>query len=66
MLTIMATYVPFNRIKDFIASQTCADGFVVEWIVAARICGVQVGTPQIDFYIEHVYYECAFGPIDHT
>ena len=65
MLTIMATYIPFSRIKDFIASQTCADGFAIDWIVAARIHEVQVGRPQIDFYIEHVY-ECAFGPIDHT
>ncbi len=66
MLTIMAVYFPSNRVQDFIAGQTCADGSFVEWIVAARIRGVQVERPQIDSYIEHVYYECAFGPKDHT
>jgi hypothetical protein len=40
-LTIMAAYLPFNRVEDFIAGQTCADGSAVEWIVAARIRGIK-------------------------
>ena len=66
MLTIMATYLPSSRIEDFIDGQTCADDSIVEWIVVAKARGVQVGRPKINFYIEHVYYECAFGPKDHT
>ena len=66
MLTIMATYIPFSKVQDFIDGQTCADGSSVEWIVDARIRGVQVERPQIHSYIEHVYYEYAFGPNDHT
>ena len=66
MLTILAAYLPFNRVQDFIAGQTCLDGSVVEWSVADRARGVQVGRPQIDSYIEHIHYECAFGPKDHT
>ena len=65
MLTFMAAYLPLDRIEDFIAGQTCADGFTVEWIVVVRVRGVQVGRPQIDSYIEHVHYQCAFGPKDH-
>ena len=65
-LTIMTAYLPFDRIEDFIVGQTCADGSTVEWIVAARVRGVQVGRPQIDSYIEHLHYQCAFGPKDHT
>ena len=30
MLTIMATYLPFNTVEDFIVGQTCADGSAVE------------------------------------
>ena len=66
MLIIMVICLPFNRIEYFIASQTCADEFAVEWIIAVRICGAQVERLQIDSYIEHVYCECAFGPKDHT
>ena len=66
MITIMAAYLPFNRVEDFMVGQTCPDGSVGEWIVADRARGVQVGRPQIDSYIEHVHYECAFGPQDHT
>ena len=62
----MATYLPFNRIQDFIDGQTYTDGSSVEWIVAATIRGVQVERPQIHSYIEHVYYECAFRLNDHT
>ena len=65
-LTIMVAYLVLDRIEDFIASQTCADGSTVEWIVAARVRGVQVGRPQIVSYIEHVHYQCTFGPKDHT
>ena len=66
MITVMAAYLPFNRVEDFIVGQTGPDGSDVEWIVADRARGVQVGRPQIDSYIEHVHYECAFGPKDHT
>ena len=62
----MAAYLHLDRIEDFIVGQTCADGSTVEWIVAARVRGVQVGRPQIDSYIEHVHYQCAFGPKVHT
>ena len=66
MLTIMATYFLFNRVEDFKAGHTSADGSTIEWIVAAKVRGVQVERPQINSYIEHVYYKCAFGPKDHT
>ena len=67
MLTIMASYLFFNGVEDFIAGQKYADGSAIEWIVAARIRRVQVKISQIDSYIEHIiYYECAFGPKDHT
>jgi len=66
ILTIMARYLPFYRVEDFIAGQTYVDGSVVERNVVAKARGVQVGRLQIDFYIEHVHYECAFGPKDHT
>ena len=66
MLNIMATYLSFNRVDDFIAGQTCADDSVVEWIVTARIRGLQVKKPQIDSYIDHIYYACAFGLKEHT
>ena len=39
------------KVKEFIASLICADGFAVKWIVATRIRGVQVERPQIDDYI---------------
>ena len=65
-LIIMAAYLYLDRIKDFIAGQTCADGSTVNWIIAAMVRGVQVEKPQIDSYIEHVHYQCAFGPKDHT
>ena len=45
ILTIMASYIHFNKVEDFIVGQTCVDGSVVEWIVAARIRGVQVKRP---------------------
>ena len=67
MLTIMASYLFFNGVEDFIAGQKYADDSAIEWIVAARIRRVQVKISQIDSYIEHIiYYECAFGPKDHT
>jgi hypothetical protein len=62
----MAAYLLLGRIEDFIASQTCADGPTVQWIVAARVRILQVGRPQIDSYIEHVHYQCAYGLEDHT
>ena len=65
-LTLIVAYLPLDRIEDFIAGQTYADGSIVELIVATRVHGVQVGRPQIDSYIEHVHYQCAFGSKDHT
>ena len=61
----MTTYIPFNRVEDFIAGWTRANDSFVKWIVAARIRGIQVERPQIDFYMKYIYYECAFGLKDH-
>jgi hypothetical protein len=61
----MAAYLLSGRIEDFIASQTCANGSTVEWIVATRVRILQVGRPQIDSYIKHVHYQCAYELEDH-
>ena len=51
MLIIMIAYIPFNRVEDFIAGQTYADGSVVEWIVAARIHGYKCKDLKLIFIL---------------
>ncbi|KAG0593276.1 hypothetical protein KC19_1G317700 [Ceratodon purpureus] len=60
----MRAYIPFDRVGDFLRGQTCEGGIEVGWNVAERIQGIHVLRPQVDSYIEHVYYECPFGPKD--
>lgn len=64
-ISVMSAYIPFDRVDDFIGGQTCPDGLPVDWNVAHRILGKDKRRPQITSFIEHVWYECAFGPEDY-
>jgi len=66
MTTIIRAYISFDREGDFLSEQTCEGGLEVGWNITERIQGTHVSRPHVDFYIEYVYYECPFGPKDHS
>ena len=38
------------------------DDSTVVWKKRDTILGAEIKRAQVDLYIQHVYYECAFGP----
>jgi hypothetical protein len=62
---IVHAFIPYNRVQDFINGQCCEDGSSVGWNVKKRKKGKAKIKPYFSSFIEHVWYECAYGPEDH-
>ena len=62
---VVHVYISYNRVSNFNDGQTCEDGFLVDWNVKERIRGGEKKRAYITSFIEHVWYECAYGPEDY-
>ena len=58
-------YIPYDRLLDFKDGQTCEDGSLVDWNVKERIREGEKKRAYTTSSIEHVWYECTYGPKDY-
>jgi hypothetical protein len=62
---IVHAYLPYGRVEDFIHGQTCEDVTEVDWNIKNHEKGEVKKRPYITSFIEHIWYECAYGPEDY-
>ena len=63
--TILRAYIPYDRVDDFIKGQTCEDGKAIQWNIDRTVYGEEKARPMVTSFIQHVFYDCTFGPADH-
>ena len=64
-IALVHAYIPYERVHDLINGQTCEDGSTDGWNIKDRKKGEEKKRPYILSLIEHVWYECAYGPKDY-
>jgi hypothetical protein len=57
---VVHAYILYGRMEDFIQKQTCEDGMEVDWNIKNHEKGKKKRRLDITFFIEHIWYECAY------
>jgi hypothetical protein len=53
-------------VYEFIDGERCEEGGKVQWNIAKNMVGeFKIKQTQIDSYMTHTYYECAYGRKDY-
>jgi hypothetical protein len=64
--SVLFVFILWERVLDFIERQHLGEHGRVQWNIERTIVGeTNLRRPQIDSFISHTYYECAYGPEDH-
>ena len=64
--SVLFAFILWERVSDFIEGQHLEEHERIQWNIERTIVGESsLRRPQIDSFISHTYYECAYGPEDH-
>jgi hypothetical protein len=62
---VIFAFILWERVPDFIDGKGLEFESKVRWNIEKTIVGEEnIRCPQIDYFITHTYYECAYGPED--